>query len=289
VTRTIKLRCDGDPAFAAMLAEQRRLQSRLVRTAYRRLAEGVAQRELYATLRAQPVGQGLNTWLILSGMKKAASLYARHPEGKVVFGGRRALVDRARGRMTHEEWRAARLMALYVEGHARSYGTQGGNHLLTLDIAADRVIYHGPNGHDYALRLLLSKKSRQYRRRLGDLQARCESLRDVPFTVSIDEREIALTWRDPPVEPARSIAGRVLALDLNPSRFGWAVVERGAEPGSCRCVAWGLFEYPELGRRLGLASDHPKSIAQVHKRRFEMALLAKKQSFWRRTTGYALG
>src|SRR5580658_5615843 len=138
--RTIKLRYEPAPGFAETLADQRLRQGRLIRSAYKLLAAGTAQRDLYNALRAYPVGQGLHTWLILSGMKKAAALHALHPDGNVVFGGRRALVDRSQGRIGPEEWRAARLMPLYVEGHAKSTGVQGGNHLVTLDLASDRVI-----------------------------------------------------------------------------------------------------------------------------------------------------
>jgi len=277
MTRTIKLRYEADDGFAEMLGDQRRRQSRLIRSAYRLLVSGTRQRDLYATLRAHPVGQELHTWLILAGMKKASALYARQPAGTMVFGGRRPLLERAQGRMAREEWRSARLMPLYVEGHAKSSGKQGGNHLMTLDIASNHVIYHGPDGRDYPLRLLLSRKSREYRRRLTELQARCETLRDIPFTVSIDEDEIAITWSEPAAPPVCGIPGRVLALDLNPTRLGWAVVEKApGKSGSCRCVAWGLFECPDFARRLGLASDDPKSVAQTHKRKFELAILAKK-------------
>jgi hypothetical protein len=275
--RTIKLRYEADGGFGEMLGDLRRRQNRLVRSAYCLLVSGKSQRDLYPALRAHPVGQGLHSWLILSGMKKASALYARHPAGRMVFGGRRALLQRALGRMTREEWRSARLMPHYVEGHARSYGTQGGNHLVTLDIASDRVVYHGPEGRDYPLRLLLSRKSREFRRRLTELQARCETLRDIPFTVSIDEEEIAMTWSEPAAPVACGIPGRVLALDLNPTRLGWAVVEKApGKPGLSRCVAWGLFEYPDFARRLGLPSSDPKSVAQTHKRKFELAILAKK-------------
>src|ERR1017187_7615384 len=279
MTRTIKLRYEPPVGLSEVLADQRRRQARLIRTAYRRLVAGMDQRSLYSALRALPVGQGLHTWLILSGMKKARALHERHPEGKVIFGGRRSFLDRAQGRISREEWRAKRLMALYIEGHAKSYGAQGGNHLVTLDFASDRVIYHGPDGRDFPLRLLLSRKSREYRRRLIELQARCETLRDVPFTVTFNEAEIALSWSEPPAPAACGIAGRVLALDLNPARLGWAVVARLAEPGSCRCVAWGVFEYSDFARRLGFASDDPRSLAQNNKRRYELAVLAKKVAF----------
>jgi len=277
MTRTIKLRYEGSSVFAELLTDLRRLQSRLIRSAYQRLVAGTAQRDLYATLRSHAVGQGLHTWLILSGMKKASALQARFPQGGIVFGGRRALVDRAQDRISTEEWRSARLMPLYVEGHAKSYGSQGGNHLITLDLAEDRVIYHGPNGVDYPLCLLLSRKSREYHRRLTELQARCETLRDTPFTVSINDQEIALTWKEQAVAPAPGIAGRVLALDLNPAKLGWAVVEGDlAEAGSCRCVVWGVFEFPEFSRRLGFSPDDPRSISFSCKRRYELAIQAKK-------------
>jgi hypothetical protein len=139
------------------------------------------------------------------------------------------------------------------------------------------VIYHGPNGVDYPLHLHLARKSREYRRRLNELQARCETLRDTPFTVSIGEEEIAITWEEPTVDIAPGIAGRVLSLDLNPGKLGWAVVEGNmAEAGKCRCVAWGIFEYPEFSRRLGLPSDDPKSLSFTCRRRYELAILAKK-------------
>lgn len=277
MTRTIKLKYEGGSVLAELLSKQRRLQSRLIRSAYQRLFKGTAQRDLYGALRSHPVGQGLNSYLFLSGIGKASAVHARFPQGRIVFGGRRTLVDRAQDRISHEEWKSARLMPLYVEGHAKSFGSQGGNHLVTLDLAENRVIHHGPNGVDYPLRLLLSRKSREYRRRLYELQARCETLRDTPFKVEITEKEIAITWKWPAMAIESGIAGRVLSLDLNPAKLGWAVVEGDlATPGSCRCVAWGIFEFPEFSRRLGLPSDDPKSISFTCKRRYELAILAKK-------------
>ena len=65
MTRTIKLRYDCEPAdsLAAALTDQRRRQGRLIRSAYRCLVSGVAQGDLYKTLRLRPVGQGLHTLL----------------------------------------------------------------------------------------------------------------------------------------------------------------------------------------------------------------------------------
>jgi hypothetical protein len=182
--RTVKLPYTADSAFFGVLVELRRRQSRAIRTAYFLLVDGMPLKNLYRALRGHPVGQGLHTWLLLSAISKANSLYRLRPDGKVVFGGRKNLMDRSRGKMTDSEWRERRLSPLIVEGHAKSFGPQGGNHLVTLDSHQSRVIFHA-GGKDHVLALKLSRRSRSYRRRHEELQDRSETLRDVPFSLSM--------------------------------------------------------------------------------------------------------
>ena len=274
--RTIKLPyIASDTRFTGILADLRRRQSRATRTAYCRLAEGLAPKQLYPALRSHSVGQGMHSWLISSAISKATALYKRRPEGKVVFGGKRRLIERSQGKITKEEWKARRLWPLEIEGHARSFGKQGGNHLVTLDMANQRLVLHGPDKTDYELMLRLSGRSRSYRKRLDALQERCETLRDTPFSVSITESEVRLSWNArgsiQPGLPSRP--RRVLSLDLNPNRIGWTVVE---DKQGCRCIAWGVFEYGGLNRRSGLASDDQRSMALNNKRRYELAVIAKE-------------
>ncbi len=286
--RTIKLEyvpCDA--RFRDVLANLRRLQSRAIRTAYCRLSEGMAPRQLYGYLRAHPAGQGLHTWLLLSGISRARALHKLRPDGKVVFGGKRRLMERSQSRMTKEEWKAKRLWPLLIEGHARSFGSQGGNHLVTLDMANTRLIVHGPDKTDYELRLKLSGRSHSYRRRLLALQERCERLRDTPFSVSISSEEVGISWAVPTPVKASGTPGRVLSLDLNPSRIGWTVVDAANVQG-CRCIAWGTIEYAGLNRATGLASDDPRSIALGNKRRHELAVIAKKLALLARHHGAAV-
>ena len=256
--RTIKLSYIADGRFRDTLADLRRRQSRAIRTAYCRLAEGMAPKQLYGALRAIPAGQVMHTWLLLSGISKARALYALRPDGKVVFGGRRRLIERSQGKITELEWKAKRLWPLVIEGHARSFGSQGGNHMVTLDADNGRLVIHGPDKTDYELKLRLSGRSHCYRRRLRALQGRCETLRDTPFSVSIAEEEVRISWNErAPIQSALAPEPRrVLSLDLNPYRIGWTVVD---DVQGCRCVAWGVFEYSGLNLRPKLASDDPCS------------------------------
>jgi hypothetical protein len=126
----------------------------------------------------------------------------------------------------------------------------------------------------YELKLKLSGRSGSYRKRLAALQERCETLRDMPFSVSISEGEVGICWDNQTTVQSSPMPGRVLSLDLNPNRIGWTVVEDAKAP-DCRCIAWGGFEYPGLNRGAKLASDDPRSMALNDKRRHELALIAK--------------
>jgi hypothetical protein len=274
----------SDIRFKDALADLRRRQSRVIRTAYCRLSEGMAPKDLYRALRLHRVGQGLHTWLLLSGISKARALHERRPDGKVVFGGKRRLLERSQGRITEGAWKAMRLWPLAIEGHAKSFGRQGGNHLVTLDAVNKRVVLHGPDATDYELKLKLSGRSHSYRRRLIALQEKCETLRNTPFSVSIADGEICISWNERGPTQPMSEPRRVLSLDLNPNRIGWAVVE---DVQGCRCIAWGVFEYSGLNRRPKLASGDPRSAALNNKRRHELALLAKRVASLARHHGAA--
>ena len=192
----------------------------------------------------------------------------------VVFGGRKALIERSRGKITESEWKHKRLSPLIIEGHAKSFGHQGGNHLVTLDARHTQLIFHGPERKNYIFALRLSRRSRSYRRRLEQLQLRCETQRDTPFSVSLTDTEVSISW-ETRISPQESVADprRTVSLDLNPSRIGWTVGEK-SKPG-CRCLAWGIFEFPELNRRLRVASTDRRAIAQNDKRAYELSILAK--------------
>ena len=206
--RTVQLPYTVSAGLSPVLLDLRRRQSRVVRTAYNRLCKGLPEKELYQTLRQHPVGQDLHTWITLSGIKKARALHQRFPEGKIVFGGRKKASLRTQNKITKEEWKASRLLPLCIEGHAKSWGSQGGNHLFTLDIANNQIIFHPSRGFDFPLSLKLSHKSRTLRRRLEELQFRCDTARDTPFSVSYRDTHLHYlgypACTHPPLYPQQS-------------------------------------------------------------------------------------
>ncbi|MGO8929557.1 MAG: hypothetical protein ACLQU3_22045 [Limisphaerales bacterium] len=261
------------PQAIEVITQWRKAQSVVIRTAYNRVREGKKDREVLALLRAMPQGR-LDSWLTLSALKRAHALHRANPERRVVFGGKHNLRLRAQGKITGAHWKAKRLLPLYFEGHAKSHGEQGGNHRFVLDIEHNTVWFYPKAKVGVPLQIKLGKKS-NYRELLEALQFRCTWHRDVPFTVSLTETDICISW-DETVEPLKRKTNldRVLALDLNPNRIGAVILERDGK--GCKPLHWAVYDYPELNRKLGKPSDHPASVHQRHKRVYELSGMAKE-------------
>ncbi len=141
MVRTVKLSYTTVPQAVEIIAQWRKAQSVVIRTAYNRVREGKKDKEILDLLRVMPQGK-LDSWLTLSALKRARALHRTSPGRTVVFGGRHHLQLRAQGRITAQEWKAKRLLPLYFEGHAKSYGEQGGNHRFVLDIEHNTVWFY---------------------------------------------------------------------------------------------------------------------------------------------------
>jgi len=270
--RTIKLPYATMPQAAELIAQWRRAQSVVSRVAYNRVREGKTDKEILDLLRALPQGR-LDSWLTGSALRRAKAINRAHPEAPVVFGGKRQFKLRAQGKISKEEWKAKRLLPLYFEGHAKSYGEQGGNHRFVLDITNNRVLFYPKAKVEFSLKLKLGKSN--YRKLLEDLEIRCTWMRDTPFSVNLTETHISITWeqKNEPMKLQLS-AARALALDFNPSRTGLAVLER--TPAGCKVLHWAVYDYAELTKKLKLASNHPDTIHQRNKRVYELSHLANE-------------
>ena len=272
MVRTLKLSYTTVPHASEVITQWRKAQSVVIRTAYNRLREGKNDKEILDLLRAMPQGR-LDSWLTLSALRRAHALHLANPDKTVIFGGKHALQLRSQGKITAAEWKAKRLLPLYFEGHAKSYGEQGGNHRFVLDIEHNTVWFYPQAKVGLPLQIKLGKRS-NYRELLEVLQFRCTWHRDIPFTVSLTETDICISW-DEKIEPLKLKPNldRVLALDLNPNRIGVTVLERDGKV--CKPLKWAVYDYPELNRKLGKPSDHPDSVHQRDKRVYELSCIAK--------------
>ena len=109
MVRTVKLSYTTVPQAVEIIAQWRKAQSVVIRTAYNRVREGKKDKEILDLLRAMPQGK-LDSWLTLSALKRARALHRANPGRTVVFGGKHNLQLRAQGKITAQEWKAKRLL-----------------------------------------------------------------------------------------------------------------------------------------------------------------------------------
>ena len=114
MVRTVKLSYMTVPQAIETIAQWRKAQSVVIRTAYNRVREGKKDKEILDLLRVIPQGK-LDSWLTLSALKRARALHRANPGRPVVFGGKHNLQLRAQGKITADEWKAKRLLPLYFE------------------------------------------------------------------------------------------------------------------------------------------------------------------------------
>ena len=115
MVRTVKLSYTTVPQAIEIIAQWRKAQSVVIRTAYNRVQEGKKDREILDLLRTMPQGK-LDSWLTLSALKRARALHRANPGRTVVFGRAHNLQLRGlQGQFTAEEWKAKRLLPLSLE------------------------------------------------------------------------------------------------------------------------------------------------------------------------------
>jgi hypothetical protein len=149
---------------------------------------------------------------------------------KVVFGTRKLFDDRAKGKISNQEWKDARDDQLYSIGQAN----QGGNANVRVDWGGNRVGINFPErteprqakGRVYRVkntrRWFKARVNERFRRYVGFLTERAYSVRVVRrsgrYLVQVSF-EIALPSPDKTPE-------RICSIDSNPEGFAAAVVSR---------------------------------------------------------------
>lgn len=123
-----------------VLDQLRRTYSSAVRQAYkasipRKCGAMLSEKEVRTQVNARHRESGLGAWLLQCAVLEGRSLANRHPDGGIVFGGARNFERRAKGLISNEQWRRARLMPLFSQGKA----SERGNRVFRMDATARKA------------------------------------------------------------------------------------------------------------------------------------------------------
>lgn len=221
--QTLKIKYTTDAQSSDMIREYRKQYSSVLHYAYNRRVEGVSEKETEALCQSLN-----NTPLIKSfhrrcAVKNASQLVKSQGDdkGRIIFGGKKNCIDRAKGLITKEEYREHRIGKLFFIGEANYHG----NRVLRINEDAESFTFMPERGKSAVL--TIAGGYRRYKEMLRKLY-KLQQSKAAPITYSLDGEYVYVSFDELLIEkprPRSAVKNRVFAIDLNPNHVGWSVVD----------------------------------------------------------------
>lgn len=276
--QTLKIKYLTDAQSSDMIREYRKQYSSVLHYAYNRRVEGMSEKD------TEVLCQSLNnTPLIKSfhrrcAVKNASQLVKSQGDDKVrvIFGGKKNCVGRAKGLISKEEYRELRIGKLFFIGEANYHGNR------TLRINEDIESFTFTPERGKSATLTIAGGYRRYKEMLRKLY-KLQQSKAAPITYSLDGEYVYVTFDELLIEKPHSrriVKNRVFAIDLNPNYVGWSVVDwLGSE--RFNVVASGIYSTKDINdadfalKEKKLPSTDPQRKYLTNKRNYETLEISK--------------
>jgi len=202
-----------------------RQYSSVVRYAYNRFHEGMEENEVSHSCKKMNNIDLLGSWLIRCAIKDGNYIQKKNGDKKVIFGGRKNLYDRTKGKISKEEYRYNRLMPLCSQGSVSNKG----NRLFELDIIDNnRVIFKLNRNRHIILELPnLRNNIKEELYKLQQLNEVKQGEKGYKFTVKLDLNNIYISFEEFKDDPIELDENRYMGIDMNPDAIGISILENG--------------------------------------------------------------
>lgn len=131
--KTISLPYIGTEEERDFIKDEIRKSSNMVRLAYNRFQEGKSEKDI-RLLSKQLTNIPTDSWFIQCAIKKADYLNKTSKE-KVIFGGKFNFFQRLTNKISKQDFKEKRLLAIYSQGETK----QKGNRKFALDISNNKL------------------------------------------------------------------------------------------------------------------------------------------------------
>ncbi len=218
--KTIKLPYQASISDSSIVKKYKQQQSIIIRYAYNRFLEAKSEKEIRLLCKNLNNIDLLNSWLIQSAIKKADEIYIRNKDSKVIFGGKYNFINRIKNKISKDEYKQNRLLAITSIGES----IQKGNRLFNFNMIEDNSIVFKPN-RNTKIKLQLPKLKKNYKTELYQLQQLAEQ-EQVTISVQLDDKYIYLSFDEKKLEfknKSIKIKNRIASIDMNPNYIGFVV------------------------------------------------------------------
>lgn len=257
--KTIKLKIKNE---VNLIKELKEFNS-IVRYSFNRFQEGLKEKEVREKVNYLFKN---NCWFNQCAIKVGKQLFKKHKDKKIIFGGKRLLINYLKKLITKEEYSKAKLLPINIQGEAK----QKGNRLFNFDLINSK------------LELKLSKKKHQeiefYKpsknlyTELSKIQELVEN-KQLTLTVSLNNDYIWLTFDESLLNLQEKFqnlkSNRVLGIDLNPNYIGLSVLEFNKND-EFKVIHKQVFDLSDLNITSKKSSSDRTSKYLTNKRKFEL-------------------
>ena len=218
--KTIKLKIAIPDEWKALIEQDQRVYSSIVRYSFNRLKEGITIKAVYNDCIHK---FKLGSHFINCANREAKGIINRFKEiPKYHFGGS-ALSKLYKGLISKSEYKKARNLGMFSEGEAISKG----NHYFKIDLQNKTIIY--TRSRKEHIQLKINQWLREKQLRVLESIHICMENKITPITFKLKEDCIFITYDETVVEKYKQFNGlkenRILGIDLNPEYFGLSVIE----------------------------------------------------------------
>ena len=126
--KTIKLKIKNEINITKELKEF----NSIVRYSFNRFQEGLNEKEIRS--KTNKLFKN-NSWFNQCAIKVGQQLFKKHKDKKIVFGGKRLLINYLKNLITKEEYSKAKLLPLNIQGEA----CKKGNRLFNFDLCNSKI------------------------------------------------------------------------------------------------------------------------------------------------------
>ena len=232
--KTIKL----PVTFNALIEEDIRVYSSIVRYSFNRFREGLKIKEIYHLCSEK---FNLGSHLLNCANREAQSLFKREGNKKVIFGD---FKRRMKGLISNIEFKNSKSRGFTSEGEC----SQKGNRHFKFDIFNNTIIYKRNKKEHISLELPNLKK--KVKEELLKIQYLMEE-KKLPVTIKIKNGFIFITFDESIVHESLKLkdlnSNRVMGIDLNPNYIGFSVLEF-KEDDSFTIIKKGVFDVTLLNK-----------------------------------------
>lgn len=219
---TLKVKYDASEEDKALIRKYRRQYSSLLHFIFNRMEEGCTPKEAEEACKMLNNVELMDSWFVRSARYDAQSLLkARTKNEKVIFGGRKNLINRCKGKVTKEEFVEKRLSPLCSIGEAM----RNGNRKFRMNPDCSSFTFQPKHG--LRLNLTLTGSYRLYGQTLRRLYELQES-KGISVTYAVDGEFLYITYDETVVDKPQAISkiqDRIFSIDLNPNYVGWSVTD----------------------------------------------------------------